>query len=409
MRSAIRRALSAAALIALALAQAPGVAAQMPDARQMSGIPRPDPQLPTGTVTVRVARGSFANPVTSQTVELTVAGVARQAATDAQGRAEFTGLASGARVKATAVIAGERLESQEFAVPASGGVRLALIGADPGADPASAAATPGAPAAQPGTVVFGEESRFVFELGDDGLSVFYVLQVKNAASSPVQPEQPVVFDLPVDARNAAVLEGSSPQGRVSGRRVEIAGPFQPGNTVVQVAYTLPYGRASLEVEQPLPLRLMHVAVVAQKVGDMQLNSPQMPEQRTMPANGNLYIAGRGGEVPAGQPLRFAFSGLPHHATWPRDLALALAFLILVGGAWSTWRSGALTGTARTSHRRRELESRRDTLFDQLTALESRHREGAVPPDEYGRQRRDLVTELEQVYAALDEAAVPRAS
>src|SRR5215203_3845893 len=73
--------------------------AQMPDARQMSGIPRPDPQLTTGTVTVRVARGSFANPVVSLTVDLTGGASPRQATTNAEGRAEFTGIAPGTRVK----------------------------------------------------------------------------------------------------------------------------------------------------------------------------------------------------------------------------------------------------------------------------------------------------------------------
>ena len=57
------RAICAALAALLLIASSAG--AQMPDARQMSGIPRPDPQLATGTVTVRVARGSFANPVDS--------------------------------------------------------------------------------------------------------------------------------------------------------------------------------------------------------------------------------------------------------------------------------------------------------------------------------------------------------
>ena len=40
---------------------------------------------------------------------------------------------------------------------------------------------------QPGDVVLGEDSRFIFEMGEDGLSVFYVLQISNASSTPVQP------------------------------------------------------------------------------------------------------------------------------------------------------------------------------------------------------------------------------
>ena len=276
----------------------------------MSGIPRPDPQLATGTVTVRVARGSFANPVVSLTVDLTGGSSPRQATTNAEGRAEFTGIAPGTRIKASAVVAGERLESQEFTMPASGGVRLALVAADPSGQPSAAApaAPPSSVPAQPGEVVLGEDSRFVFEMGEDGLNVFYVLQLRNGASAPVQPGKALVFELPEDARGAGLLEGSSPQAKVSGRRVEIAGPFQPGDTIVQVGYTFPFGDANLTIEQPLPVSLTHLAVVAEKAGEMQLSSPQMREQQTMPANGKLYIAGRGGAVDANQTLDIPLRG-----------------------------------------------------------------------------------------------------
>jgi len=403
-----RRLLGITALLALALAADPE-GRQMPDARQMSGIPRPDPQLSSGVVTVRVIRGSFANPVDSLTVNLTGGSTTRQSTTNAEGRAEFSGIAPGTRLKASAVVAGERLESQDFAMPSSGGVRLALVAADP-SSPSAGPPPPAGPAAaaQRGSVVLGEDSRFVFEMGEDGLAVFYVLQIKNAASTPVQPEKPVLFELPAAARGAGLLEGSSPQAKLSGRGLEIGGPFQPGDTIVQVAYSIPFGKPNVTIEQPLPIALTHLAVVAEKVGDVQLASPQMPEQQTMPANGKLYIAGRGGAVGANTVLTFTLSGLPHHTTWPRDAALALAFLILAGGAWSTVRGGS--GKSARQDRRRSLETRRDRLFDELTALELEHRQGISDGAHYAARRRELVTALERVYAALDdEVAVPRAS
>jgi hypothetical protein len=380
--------------------------AQMPDPRQMSGIPRPDTQLQNGVVTVRVIRGSFDNPVVSLTVELAGPSPAMRATTDEAGRAEFKGVPAGTRVKAVATVAGERIESQEFSMPAAGGIRLALVAAGPAGSPSAAAADP-APV-QPGNVVLGEDSRFIFEMGEDGLSVFYVLQITNSLPTRVQPSTPVVFELPAMARGAAVLQGSSPEARIAGRRLEIRGPFAPGNTLVQVAYTVPFGSADLVIEQPLPIELKHVAVVAQKVGDMQLSSPQVRDQQTMPANGTLYIAGRGGAVAANSVLRFAFSGMPHASVWPRNVALGLALLILAGGAWSAFR-GAAGSTARDGQRR-ELETRRDRLFDELTALEASHRDGKADPEHYGAKRRELVAALEGIYAALDDdAVVSRAS
>ena len=390
-----------AALLLLLLAAASPAGAQ-PDPRRMSGVPLPVSDLPVGTVTVRVIRGALTNPIASQTVEIVGGNAPLRAVTNESGRAEVTNLAVGSRVRAVAVVGGERLESQEFAVPASGGVRLMLVAADPSAGSPPPDPGQGSPA-QPGEVVLGEESRFVFETGEDGLSVFYILQVQNDAAAPVQPGRPIEFELPSDARGATLLEGSSPQATVSGRQVKIAGPFAPGGTLVQVAYTMPYAGSNIDIEQKLPLRLLHLAVVAQKIGDLRLSSPQLAEQRDMPAQGNTYIAGRGGAVAADEVLRFSFSGVPHHSTWARTLALVLAVVVLAGGAWSAVRAGS--ATAPYDARRQELEATRDRLFDELAALEQGQRQQAIDPERYSDRRRELIAALELVYAALDDDAV----
>jgi hypothetical protein len=151
-----------------------------------------------------------------------------------------------------------------------------------------------------------------------------------------------------------------------------------------------------------------VAVVAEKTAEMQLSSPQVRDQQDMPANGKTYIAGRGPAVDANQTLTLNFTGMPHHSTWPRDIALGLAFLILAVGAWSTFKGG--NKRAGVEDRRRSLETRRDGLFDELAALEGGHRQGLVDAEQFAARRRELVAALEQVYAALDDdIAVARAS
>jgi hypothetical protein len=373
----------------------------------MSGVPLPVGDVPTGTVTVRVLRGGFSNPVSSQTVEITGTSTPMRASTNDVGRAEFSGLTPGTRVKASATVAGERLESQEFAIPATGGIRLMLVAADPGAPSTSSQApqAPAAGAAGEGAVTLGDQSRFVFEMGEDGLSVFYILQFVNSGSSPAG--RAVTFDLPDDARGATVLQGSSPQARVAGRQLTVDGPFPPGPTIVQLAYTMPINDATLAIEQKLPVPLAHLAVVAQKVGEMQLASPQIAEQRTMPAQGDLYIAGRGAPIPADGVLQFNFSGLPHHARWPRNLAIGLAVLILAVGVWAAARPGPVR--AAEAEKRRTLEADRDRLFDELAALEVRHRTQEIETGEYAERRRALVSALERIYGALDdEVAMSRA-
>ena len=58
------------ACLALLLATPALAGPGMPDPRQMSGIPRPDPQIPAGEVTVRVLLGGFDEPALGATVEL---------------------------------------------------------------------------------------------------------------------------------------------------------------------------------------------------------------------------------------------------------------------------------------------------------------------------------------------------
>ncbi len=62
----------------------------------MAGTPLPAPELPTGTVTVRVVRERMGNNIAGQAVTLTVGnGTTHDRQTDAQGRAQFDGLAAG--------------------------------------------------------------------------------------------------------------------------------------------------------------------------------------------------------------------------------------------------------------------------------------------------------------------------
>ena len=379
----------------------PVQAQEMPDPRQMSGVPLPTGDLPVGTLTVRVIRGSLSNPVVNQMVQITGGATATQT-TNQSGRAEFPGLAPGARVKALTEVNGEKIESQEIQIPASGGVRVMLVATDPDAakreeEDRRLAQAP----AQPGIVVLGEQSRFVFELGEDGINVFNILQLLNTARIPVQPATPVSFPLPAGAEHAALLEGSTPLASVMGDHVAVKGPFPPGMTLLQFAYTLPYSGGALNVRQPMPVQLAQVTVVAQKVGDMRMTSPQVTQQREMPSEGQMYILGQGPSVPAGGAVEFAFAGLPHHVTWPRNVALGLVVLILLIGAVTSART---RGTSPPEATRRTLESRRERLFDELVQLEQSHRAGRVASEVYTARRQQLVTSLERVYAALDDEA-----
>lgn len=383
----------------------PGMGANMPDARQMSGTPLPTGDVPVGTVIVRVVRGSMANPLAGETVEL-ITGQAgtKTATTNDLGRAEFPGLAIGSRVKAVATVNGERLESQEFAIPPVGGIRVALAALDPEMEKRAAedrrlAAMP----AQPGIVVLGEQSRFVLEMGDEGLHVFNILEVMNTARTPVETPEPLVFELPGNAERAGMLEQSSPQAQMRDGRVTVTGPFAPGITPVQFAYGLPLASANVTVEQKLPAALNGVTVMVQRVGDLHVTSPQFATHRDISMGRETYILGQGPALRAGDSVVLHLTGVPHAATWPTNVAVAIAVLILLAGAWGSAQVGR-TGPTAFAARRTTLEARRDRLFAELTTLETEHRQQGVPPGVYTARRRELVSALERVYAELDEEA-----
>jgi hypothetical protein len=379
------------------------VRAQMPDARQMSGVPLPVADLPAGTVTVRVVRGTITNVIAGQAVELTGGSSTLSAKTNDAGRAEFTGLIPGTKVRATTTVDGEHLESQEFTIPATGGTRVALVATDAATQKrAEQERQQTESAAQSGTVVLGERSRFVFEMGDEALNSFALFEIVNAAQTPVKTAQPVIFDLPSAAVGAGLLEGSTPQASLVGKRVIVNGPFAPGTTVVQFGYSVPISGGSLTIEQGVPVALRQVSVMAQKVGDLQLASPQIAEHRDMPLQGETFIVGKGPAVAAGQTIAFHFSGLPHQPVWPRNVALTLAAGILGVGVWASRRRSPMRQAV--DERRKRLDTRRDRLFAELTTLEQQHREQAIDPERYAARRRDLVKALERVYAQLDDEA-----
>jgi len=368
---------------------------QMPDAKEMSGIPRPVDDLPNGAVSVRLIRGSLANNIVGHEVKLVAGGKEFTVKTDEGGRAQFNDVPPGSTVRTMADVDGEHLESREFPAPTRGGIRLMLVATDK-SKPA------GAPAANPpvsGTVTIGTQSRIVAQPNDEVVELFYLLDISNTNTNPVNPTTPFVFDLPSDAQGAAIMEGSSPQAKVSGTRVSVEGPFPSGHTFVQVACALPGAGGTIELSQRFPAKIEQLAVVVKKVGDTTLQGPQLRDQREVPAENDVFIAANGGEVAPGQPVELTISGFPHQSTAPRRIALFLAALIAALGVWAASRSSP--GAAVLADERRQLVGRRDKLFNELVRLENDHRRGKVDDRRYGLRREELIVALEQIYSTLD--------
>jgi hypothetical protein len=321
-------------LLAVVLCAIPVSTFAQMDLSQVSGQPLPSPDLPAGTVSVRVIRGSVTNNVTGQAVDVTVDGKTQRVTTDASGRAMISGLRQGAQVQAVTVVDGQRIASKEFAV-GSIGIRVMLVAAGGGA---AAGPSPSAPAV-PGAIAFGPESRIVAEMAEDRLTVYYLMDVVNASAAPVDPGGPVVVELPREARGAFLLQDSSKQATVSGARVVVTGPFAPGTTAVRAGFEMPTTGGTAHLVSKVPAPLPQLIVIVQQIGGLDLESTQLSGKREVTDQGERILVGMGPAIAAGQSIDVAITGLPHHASWPRYLALTLAGAFMTAGIWAGFAAG----------------------------------------------------------------------
>jgi hypothetical protein len=370
----------------------------MPDPSAIAGVPLPAPELPDATVSVRVVRERMGNNVAGQDVTLNVGTTPRTAKTDEQGRAQFTGIPPGTIVQATTTVDGEVLTSQQFSVPGTGGVRVALIAGIATAAAREKAANDAAARepARPGVVELGPESRIVIEFQDDVLTVFYLLEVLNNARTPIDVGGPLLIELPTGAAGATMLQGSSPNASVRGDMLTITGPFPPGKTVAQVGFSLPQAGESLTIRQQWPAAMAQVFVGVEQIGGVRMSSPQLSQTREMNTEqGAVFIMGTGGRINPGQELVINLSGIPAHSQTSRNAVLALAALIFVAGAWF-----AFTPAKTQAPQDEKLRARRDKLMNEVVALERKRRQKPLSPADESKLQR-MTGELERVIAELD--------
>ena len=378
----------------------------MPDPALMHGRAIPAGDLPNGTVTVRVVREAIGNNIVGQDVRVTAGSAQQTAKTDAQGRAEFKGLPSGAEARAQANVDGEALISEPFTVPASGGLRVILVAGlkEAAARKQQQAAAAAAEPPVRGAVVFGPNSRVVMEFRDDALRVFYLLDVVNSARGRVDIGGPLIIDLPTGAGGAGLLEGTTPTASVSGDRVTVTGPFAPGVTSVQVGFQLRYERPDITLRQTWPAAMEQLTVGIEKVGNVSISSPQFSTVGEVGADaGTPFLLASGPAMAAGATLTIELSNLPVHSPVPRYVALSLAAAIVAFGVWL-----AIGGRTTDESERKRLAQRREKLLSELAGLEKRRgRRGvALAPAEEAR-RQKIVADLEQIYGELDDSAGPQ--
>jgi hypothetical protein len=312
--------------------------------------------------------------------------------TDENGRADFSGVAAGTSVKAVAVVDGERLESEEFPWPGQGGIRLMLVATDK-----TAGGTTPALQAQTGNVVLGDQTRVIIDLADEALQIYYLLDIENSARAPVNPPKAFLLDMPTGAQGTTIVGGSS-KAIARGERVTVMGPFPPGQTPVQTAFSFPYTSGEISFSQRMPVPVASVAVLMKKSGEMSLSSPQLPAVQEREFEGDKYVLAQGTALPADGTLTINVTGLPHHSPAPRRIALGLAIAVFGAALWGAARVPRQPGSGA---RVKQLSGKRERIYAELLKLEQQRRAGTADPTRYAERRSALIAQLERVYRDLD--------
>jgi hypothetical protein len=211
-----------------ALAQPAGMGA----AGDMAARPLMVEDLPRGTVTVRVGRGSLANVAVGIEVKATLTAPdgkvsERSEMTQADGRATFSNLPVGSQFRAQAMVDGQPLQTAGFAIPAQGGTRMMLVSsAGPAAEPDDEDEPPSPRQANPHGAGHGPmrpETTVVMLLGKvlpkpDLPPGTFELRLLDAQGAPVsqqavrlgrmdKPEQGVIwFDSTTDDKGTATFQ-----------------------------------------------------------------------------------------------------------------------------------------------------------------------------------------------------------
>ncbi|MCA9706015.1 MAG: carboxypeptidase regulatory-like domain-containing protein [Myxococcales bacterium] len=274
-----------------------------PDPRQMSGIPRPDPQIPAGEVTVRVLLGGFDEPALDAVVSLELRSAdgrraaLRTAEAGNQGRAYFRDLGdfAGGQAVALTVLDGETIRSQQIDLRADAGTAVMLVKGAPKRSPTQEVSLPGIvfdfPKAAPGSLMVG---------------VFDLQSRKGLVDTEVQ------------------LVATGPDGQASTTSKK----------------TGPTGQASFEgMDQLAPGTVVHVEAQLDAEGEPYRSQSFTPDpskgQAVVLARGRMAAAGGNPHEAGGPPSRAAEGGQRTRLPPPmvgRDLPVGTVQVMVVDGS-----------------------------------------------------------------------------
>jgi len=218
--------------------------------------------------------------------------------------------------------------------------------------------------------------------------------------------------LPAGGKHPELHEDADPKVvEVRGTDVWYKGALLPNASpaAVTFVYTIKYDAATYEWSQRLPVRTRGAFIVApvgkqagQRVDTTLTLLPRVDgvkAERTSNGQGREFEVLRMSlEIPANEPLRFAFSGLPVGSQW-KAWTLLGAVVLVFAAVFFGFRRDASVGEAPRS--RAHLENERDRLLKALERMRKALVKGHLPEARFEREQEAITARLVSLYRALD--------
>jgi hypothetical protein len=259
------------------------------------------------------------------------------------------------------------------------------------------------------------------QLDDEQLWFELQMAIGNLTGAPFDTgAEGLLIPLPVGFTSGSVKdENAGDRLRVEpGKGVIWTGRIPPGEQSTVVAFAMPVRDGHVHVDMAAPLGILESQIAVERVPGSVVTglTTGTAPSITRTEDGREFNMISNITVSPGDSLSFDVIGLPMRSQvdrWGRILGGVVVLLLLAGALWRAVlprRSGDQPGVASDgahgrqegAARRRDLERRRDRLYDQLVALERGHAAGRIEDAAYGDQRRGLMAKLVVVLREIDD-------
>lgn len=245
--------------------------------------------------------------------------------------------------------------------------------------------------------------RGFVELDDDKLWFQVRIAIANVTGSPYHPgPDGLLIPLPRGFGAGRVAEKDQLHvGVKPGEGVVWRSALPPGQREFDITFFIPVDGGEAEIDWPMPYGAIDSQLVFQKYKGMEVSRVAEADVVDDPGqHGEPFLLVRGINRQPGTLLSVNISGLPQRPLWQRigqvvAGVLGLGLLLTAAVILANRRRDATAVSVDAARAQATIE--RDQLFDQLVALEKRHRDGKAKGAAYESARAKLVAKLERTY------------